>query len=278
MRDIVQALQDALASVISALPKVVGFLLILIIGYILAKVITKIISKVLTKVGFDKAVERGGVKKALEQSQYDASDILAKVVFYTIMLFVLSAAFGVFGNNPVSDFLAVIIGYLPLVFVAIIIVVIAAAIAAAAKALIQNSLGGLSYGTILANAVSALILALGVIAALNQLNIAENVVNAVLYATLAAIVGIAIVAVGGGGIKPMTTRWEQTLATYDEEKPKVAEQVRNAPSVKDQAQQGKEKAKDKEQQTRPGGEQEPTVQQSSPPSSDGRSPTGAHRP
>ncbi len=95
----VQALQDALASIISALPKVVGFLLILIIGYIIAKIITKIISKVLTKVGFDRAVERGGVKKALDQSQYDASDILAKVVFYTIMLFVLSAAFGVFGDN-----------------------------------------------------------------------------------------------------------------------------------------------------------------------------------
>ncbi len=50
----VQALQDALASVISALPKVVGFLIILIIGYIVAKIITKIISKVLTKVGFDR--------------------------------------------------------------------------------------------------------------------------------------------------------------------------------------------------------------------------------
>jgi hypothetical protein len=260
----VQALQDALASIISALPKVVGFLLILIIGYIIAKIITKIISKVLTKVGFDRAVERGGVKKALDQSQYDASDILAKVVFYTIMLFVLSAAFGVFGDNPVSEFLAAIISYLPLVFVAIVIVVIASAIAAGAKALIQNSLGGLAYGTIIANAVSALILALGVIAALNQLNIAENVVNAVLYATLAAIVGIAIVAVGGGGIKTMSQRWELAAAKYDAEKPRMAEAVRNAPSVKEQAQQARDKAEEKEQQTRPDG-QDGTVQQPSGP-------------
>ncbi|MDQ3466542.1 MAG: hypothetical protein M3500_18085 [Actinomycetota bacterium] len=238
--DIGQSLSNALDSVLEFLPKLIGFLLILIIGYIIAKIIAKIITKVLQKVGFDKAVEKGGVKKALDKSQYDASDILAKIVFYAVMLFVLSTAFGVFGDNPISDYLAAIIGYLPKVFVAILIVVIASAIAAGAKSLIQNSLGGLSYGAVLANVVSVLILALGVIAALNQLQIAENVVNGLLYAGLAALVGVIVVAVGGGGIKPMTSRWEQTLAKYDEEKPRMAEQVRNAPSVKDQAAQARD--------------------------------------
>ncbi len=238
--DIGQSLSNALDSVLEFLPKLIGFLLILIIGYIIAKIIAKIITKVLQKVGFDKAVEKGGVKKALDKSQYDASAILAKIVFYAVMLFVLSTAFGVFGDNPISDYLAAIIGYLPKVFVAILIVVIASAIAAGAKSLIQNSLGGLSYGAVLANVVSVLILALGVIAALNQLQIAENVVNGLLYAGLAALVGVIVVAVGGGGIKPMTSRWEQTLAKYDEEKPKLAEQVRNAPSVKDQAAQARD--------------------------------------
>jgi hypothetical protein len=238
--DIGQSLSNALDSVLEFLPKLIGFLLILIIGYIIAKIIAKIITKVLQKVGFDKAVEKGGVKKALDKSQYDASAILAKIVFYAVMLFVLSTAFGVFGDNPISDYLAAIIGYLPKVFVAILIVVIASAIAAGAKSLIQNSLGGLSYGAVLANVVSVLILALGVIAALNQLQIAENVVNGLLYAGLAALVGVIVVAVGGGGIKPMTSRWEQTLAKYDEEKPRMAEQVRNAPSVKDQAAQARD--------------------------------------
>ncbi|MBA3419189.1 MAG: mechanosensitive ion channel family protein [Geodermatophilaceae bacterium] len=247
--DIGQSFSDALDTALEFLPKLIGFLLILIIGYIIAKIIAKIVAKVLQKVGFDKAVEKGGVKTALDKSQYDASDILAKIVFYAVMLFVLSTAFGVFGENPISDYLAAIIGYLPKVFVAILIIVIASAIAAAAKGLIQNSLGGLSYGKIIANVVSALILALGVIAALDQLQIAQNVVNAVLYATLAALVGVIVVAVGGGGIKPMTSRWEQTLAKYDEEKPKLAEQVRNAPSVKEQAAQARDKAQSGGQQS-----------------------------
>ncbi|MDQ3734809.1 MAG: hypothetical protein M3400_12610 [Actinomycetota bacterium] len=95
---------------------------------------------------------------------------------------------------------------------AILIIVIAAAVAAGVKGIVQNTMGGLSYGTVLANAASILILALGVIAALNQLEITENVMNAVLYATLAAIVGIVIISVGGTGIAPMRSRWESALA------------------------------------------------------------------
>ena len=90
--------------------------------------------------------------------------------------------------------------------------------------------------------MSVVILALGGIAALGQLHVAENVVNAVLYATLAAIVGVVIVAVGGGGIKTMSQRWENAAASYDAEKPRIAEAARNAPSVKQQAQQAKQQA------------------------------------
>ena len=240
--DFSTGLASAWTSIATFVPKLVVFLIILIIGYLIAKAIAKVLTKVLQKVGFDNLVERGGVKKALQKSQYDAAGILAKLVFYAVMLFVLSTAFGVFGPNPISTYLTAIIAYLPLVFVAILIVIIAAAVAAAVKALIENSLGGLSYGKVLANLASGLILAFGLIAALNQLHIATNVVNAVLYAALAAAVGIAIVAVGGGGVKTMSTRWEAMAAKYDQEKPNIAAQVRQAPSVKAQAQQAKDSA------------------------------------
>ncbi len=96
-------INHAVADVATFVPKLVAFLLILIVGYLIAKAIAKIVDKVLERVGFDRAVERGGVKKALESSKYDASDILSKLVYYAIMLFVLSTAFGVFGPNPISD-------------------------------------------------------------------------------------------------------------------------------------------------------------------------------
>ncbi|GAA4301466.1 mechanosensitive ion channel family protein [Klenkia terrae] len=240
MSSIGQSFRDLLDTVIQFVPKLVGFLLILVIGYFIAKALQKVIGKVLEKVGFDNAVERGGIKKALARSQYDASDILAKIVFYAVMLFVLSTAFGVFGQNPISDYLSAIIGYLPKVFVAILILVIASAVAAGVKLLVQSALGGLSYGKVLANVASTVILALGVIAALDQLQIAQNVVNAVLYASLAAVVGIAVVAIGGGGIAPMRQRWETALAKVEAEAPAAKREAQNTGSpvdaVRDEAQ------------------------------------------
>ena len=236
------ALRNALSTAAEFLPKFLGFLAILIIGYIVAKAIAKVVGKVLERVGFDRAVERGGVKKALAKSQYDASDILGKVVFYALFLFVLTMAFGVFGENPVSDMLASVIAFLPKVFIAIVIVVIAAAIAAGARELIVASLGGLSYGKMLGSIASAAILAVGVFMALNQIEIAPAIVNGLFYALLAVVAGSAIIAIGGGGIQPMRARWEDALSTYDQEKENVKREVGNTDSedLKQHAQQRKE--------------------------------------
>ena len=138
------------------------------------------------------------------------------------MLFVLDVAFGVFGSNPISGFLHGVIGYLPLVFIAVVIIVITAAVAAAVKSLIENSLSGMPYVNVLGNLAWGFILALGIIAALNQPHIAQNALNAVLYAALAALAGIAVVAVGGGGIKTMSQRWEAAAARFDAEVPCIA--------------------------------------------------------
>lgn len=194
-----QALEEAAL----ILPKVGYFLLILIIGFFVAKLIAKILTKVLQKAGFDKLVERGGVKQAMSKSKYDAATILGKIVFYFIFLGVLSLAFSVFGpDNPISQFIDRIVAFLPSLFVAIIALIIAAAIAAAVKELLSNMLGGLSYGTTLANVASFFILGIGVFFALGELGIAPLIVGGVFYALLALIVIPPIIAFGVGGIDP----------------------------------------------------------------------------
>ncbi|MDQ2755084.1 MAG: hypothetical protein M3Y71_00715 [Actinomycetota bacterium] len=237
-----ESLTKALDSVVAFIPQLLGFLLILLIGWLIAKAISKVVGKLLEKAGFDRAVERGGVKKALEKSKFDASDIVAKLIYYTLMLFVLQLAFGVFGSNPISLLISGIIAFLPKLIVAIIIIVVAAAIAAAVKTLIEGTLGGLSYGKVLANIASGFILFLGVVAALNQIEVATSITTPILVAILATLAGVLIVGAGGGLIKPMQTRWETYLAKAEEEAPKVKEQAQQAPSAKEQAQAAKDKA------------------------------------
>jgi hypothetical protein len=221
-------IQDAWSNVASFVPKLIAFLFVLVVGYLVVRALGKIVEGVLERVGFDRAVERGGVGRALARSQYDASDLVSKVVYYALFLFVLQLAFGVFGDNPVSDLLASVIAYLPKVLAAMLIVVIASAIAAAVRELVDASMGGLDYGTALANGAGVAIVVVGVFAALNQLQIAPEIVNGLFYALLAVVAGSAIVAIGGGGVAPMRSRWERVLQRWDEERPRVREQVRGS--------------------------------------------------
>lgn len=230
------------SNLVTLIPQVLLFLLILVVGYFVAKILGRVVDKILERVGFDRAVERGGIKKALANSQYDASAIIGKIVFYTLMLFVLQLAFGVFGPNPISDLLTSVIAFLPRILVAILIIVVAAAIAAAVKELLSNTLGGLSYGKILANIAAVFIIGLGVIAALNQVDIATTVTTPVLIAILATIAGILIVGVGGGLVKPMQKRWDGYLDTMAQETQNIRVEAAKAPSVKEQAQQARNQA------------------------------------
>jgi hypothetical protein len=210
-------LRDMWGSVLAIAPKVVLFLVILIVGWIVAKLIAKAVDKILERVGFDRAVERGGIRRAMERSQYDASTIVSKIVYYGLLLVVLHFAFGVFGPNPVSALLAGVIAFLPRLFVALLIVVVAAAIAAAVRDVVSNALSGFSYGRMLGTLASVFILGLGIIAALNQVGIALTVTLPVLVAILATVGGILVVGVGGGLIKPMQARWENYLSTAERE-------------------------------------------------------------
>ncbi|MGH9213692.1 MAG: mechanosensitive ion channel family protein [Acidimicrobiales bacterium] len=223
-----QGIEDAWSDVASFVPKLVGFLAILLIGYIVAKLIARVADRVLERVGFDRVVERGGIKQMLARSQYDASDIVSKLIYYALLLMVLQVAFAVFGENPVSDMIDGIIAYVPKVLAAIIIVVVAAAIAGIVKDMVTTAVGGLSYGKMLGNLVAVAIVTVGAFAALSQLEIAPAIVNGLFYAILAVVVGSAIVAVGGGGIQPMRQRWENALNRYDEEKPRLRREVQEA--------------------------------------------------
>lgn len=217
--DINKGLEDAWSAVATFVPKLVVFLAILLIGWLIAKAIAKVVSAALTRVGFDRVVERGGVKRMLDKSKYDASDIIAKLLYYAVLLITLQIGFGVWGPNPVSDLLTDVVAWLPRAAIAIVIVVVAGAIARAVGDLISGALGGLSYGDVLATIASVFIWGLGIIAALNQIGVATTVTTPILITVLATLGGVIVVGAGGGLIKPMQQRWERWLNRAEDEMP-----------------------------------------------------------
>jgi hypothetical protein len=226
--DVQGGIENAWSNVATFVPKLAAALLILLVGWFVAKLVSRILDRILERVGFDRVVERGGLRQALARSKYDPSDILAKIVYWTIMLFVLQLAFGVFGSNPISDLLRGLIAYLPNIFVAIVIIVIAAAVARAVTDLLSNLLSGMQGGQLLARGAGIAILVFAAFAALDQLQIAPRIVTGLWYAILAAVVGSVIVAVGGGGIRTMQRYWDQTASRAEQRAPQLRQQVQQS--------------------------------------------------
>jgi hypothetical protein len=215
--DFGQGITDAWSAVARFVPKFIGFLVILLIGWLVAKLVARVADQLLRRVGFERLSERSGVANALQGSKYDATGILVKILYYGILLIALQLGFGVFGPNPVSGMINSVVGWLPKAIVACVIVVVALAIARAVRDIVQGALGETSYGKILSTVAWGFIVALGVIAALSQAEIATSVTGPVLTAALAAIAGILIVGVGGGLINPMRHRWERWLSAAEQE-------------------------------------------------------------
>ncbi|WP_433524950.1 mechanosensitive ion channel family protein [Nocardia pseudovaccinii] len=212
---------DAWSSIATFVPKLAGFLVIMLIGWIIAKMVAAIVVRALDRVGFDRLVEHGGLEQMLARSSYGASDLLAKLGYYAILLIALQLGFGVFGPNPVSAMLNGIISWLPKAAVAIVIVVIVGALAHAVRDMVANMLGGLSYGAIIGRIAAVFIWGVGIVAALDQIGVATSVTMPILITVLATIGGILVVGVGGGLIRPMRRRWEGWMSDLESEMPAV---------------------------------------------------------
>ncbi|MFI7668107.1 hypothetical protein [Nocardia sp. NPDC049526] len=211
---------DAWSSIATFLPKLAGFLVIMLIGWIIAKMVAAIVVRVLDRVGFDRLVDRGGLEQMLARSSKDASDLLAKLAYYAILLIALQLGFGVFGPNPVSATLSGIVSWLPEAAVAIVIVVVAGAIAHGVREMVTNMLGGLSYGAMIGRIGAVFIWGAGIVAALDQVGVATSVTMPILIAVLATSGGILVVD-GGGMIRPMQQRWEGWMSDLESEMPAV---------------------------------------------------------
>lgn len=207
--------------------KLLGAIVILIVGYFIAAFLAKVLDRVLAKIGFDKIIERGGIKQAMANTGYDAARLVSQIIFYTLMIFVIAFALNVFGPNPISDIFSRFIAFFPNILVAIAILIAAAAVGSIVRDLVQGAIGGLSYGRAIATVSYVGIVMLGVFMALSQLAIAPAIINGLWFAMLALAVGVGIVAIGGGGIKPMEERWRRALDKADEEVPRVANQVQS---------------------------------------------------
>jgi hypothetical protein len=192
---------DALQNVGEFIPKLIVAIIILLLGWLLARLLRSVTERILRAIRFDDWVDRAGIGAHVERAGYpDSGRLLALLVYYAVLLLALKLAIDVFGESDVQDALDAMIAFLPRLFVALLIIVIAGAIANVVKGLVAAATTQLAYGNVLANLASAGIWVIGIFAALDQLKIAEDVVDLLLTAVLSGIVLIIAIMFGVGGI------------------------------------------------------------------------------
>jgi Conserved TM helix len=221
--EISESLQRGIDDLIGFLPRLIGFLLIVLIGYLVAKVLSKVVALALEKLGTDRALSSGTSGEYVEKVAPDLSpsQLIGKVVFWFVMLGVLSIAISALGIAALNDFLADVFSYLPNVVAAILIGVIAVAIAGLVARLVTRSVGETPMGKLLATALPALVIAIAVFMILNQLRIATEIVTITYAAVMGALaLGMAL-AFGLGGRDVASRMLEDAYRRGREERARI---------------------------------------------------------
>jgi hypothetical protein len=218
---------DALQNVGEFIPKLIVAIIILLVGWLVARFIRTITERILRAIRFDDWVDRAGIGAHVERAGYpDSGRLLALIVYYAVLLLVLKLAIDVFGDTDVQDALDAMIAFLPRLFVALLIIVIAGAIANVVKGLVAAGTTQLDYGNVLANLAAAGIWIIGIFAALDQLKIAEDVVDLLLTAVLSGLVLVIAIMFGVGGIWAARDRfWPRVFDFFEPRRRADAEEV-----------------------------------------------------
>lgn len=209
--DVGTELTEVWNSMLLFVPRLIGCAGILMLGWLLARFVLRLAIRLLDRFGFDQVVQRGGLGRLVARTRYRPATVVARLAYYLLLLFTLRLAFAIWGPNPAHDLVEAVVGWLPQAFVALVVVAVSVVIGNAVHDLITDALGRVSYGRLLADVVSLLVIGLGVIAAFVQTGVARAVTVPVLVALLATVAGILVVGIGGGLVGPMRVRWEQWL-------------------------------------------------------------------
>ncbi len=196
-----QGIEDAWSDLASFAPKLIAAIVVLMVGWFIARIIRKIVEKVLAKIKFDQYVDKAGIGAPVERAGYpDSGKLLAKLIYYMIMLTVLQLAIGVFGDSAVNEAFDGLIAFIPKLFIAIIIVVITGVVANTVRSLVEPAVSHLGVGPLLAKAAFVAIWVIGGFAAFDQLEVASDTVDT-LFQTVAYSLGlILVIKFGVGGI------------------------------------------------------------------------------
>lgn len=202
-----QAVQTSVAAglalLLAGIPKIIGFLVIMLIGWIIASLIAKAVRALLNAIKFDDMAQRAGFAGFVRDMgvNTDASGVLAAAAKWFIRLITLVAAFDALGLPTIASLLNRLLLWIPNLVVALVVLIVGGLIAGALARFVRGATAeaGIGSPNILGALANWAVWGFAILVALNQIGIASTLVNILFMGFVGALaLGFAL-AFGLGG-------------------------------------------------------------------------------
>jgi hypothetical protein len=195
------SLSTALALLFAAVPKVLGFLIILGIGWLIASLVEKLLVAVLHALHVDGFAERAGLQGMVRAIGREPSGMLGAIIKWFVRLIVLVAAFDALGVPAVAQVFNQLLLWVPNLAVALVVLVIGGIAANALADVVHraSARARLENPEILSLTARWTVWAFAVLVAVNQIGVASTLVDILFLAVVGAVALALGLAFGLGG-------------------------------------------------------------------------------
>ena len=226
------SVSQAMAIFLAAIPKLIGFVIILVVGWIVASIVAKVVAAGLRAVRFDDLSRRSGFAAFVTSTgiSTDSSEFLAQVAKWFIRLITLVVAFDALGLPAVSDVLRQMLLWLPNLVVGLVVLVLGGLAANAFSGIVRGAAARAELGDpdTLATIAKVAVWGFAIVIAVNQIGIAQTLINTLFMALVGAVALAAGLAFGLGGRATAAEILQNWHAKAKNAAPKVERAVKDA--------------------------------------------------
>jgi hypothetical protein len=184
------SLAGALNTFLSAIPRIIGFAVVLIVGWIISSLLARGVEALLHAVKFNDLARRSGFADFVQKMgvRDDSSGVIASIVKWFVRLITLVVAFDMLGLPAVSNVLQQLLLWLPNLVVALVVLVIGGLAANGLSQLVRGTTAqaGFTNPDMLATVAKVAVWGFAIVVAVNQLGIATTLINTLLIGIVGA--------------------------------------------------------------------------------------------
>jgi hypothetical protein len=197
------SLAGALNTFLSAIPRIIGFVVVLIVGWVVSSLLARGVEALLHAVKFNDLARRSGFADFVQKMgvREDSAGVIASIVKWFVRLITLVVAFDTLGLPAVSGVLQQLLLWLPNLVVALVVLVIGGLAANALSQLVRGATAeaGFSNPDLLATVAKVAVWGFTIVVAVNQLGIATTLINTLMIGLIGAFAIAFGLAFGLGG-------------------------------------------------------------------------------